>query len=128
MLVLVMPRGSAHHGGHPSLPAKIAMKALQLAAPGGLDHLHLTTLPDAPPPGAGEIQVRIAQRGRELVIEVDNPVQAETRQQQGNRMAQANIRERWRLCLDIEAQMDSGVKDGRYRVRICLPLRREGRA
>ncbi|WP_442339368.1 alcohol dehydrogenase catalytic domain-containing protein, partial [Comamonas aquatica] len=35
------------------------MKALQLAAPGGLDHLHLTTLPDAPLPGAGEIQVRI---------------------------------------------------------------------
>ena len=35
------------------------MKALQLAAPGGLDHLHLTTLPDAPPPAAGEIQVRI---------------------------------------------------------------------
>ncbi len=81
-----------------------------------------------PSPTPGEIQVRIAQRGRELVIEVDNPVQAETRQQQGNRMAQANIRERLMLFFDIEAQMDSGVKDGRYRVRICLPLRREGRA
>ncbi len=81
-----------------------------------------------PSPTPGEIQVRIAQRGRELVIEVTNPVQAETRQQQGNRMAQANIRERLMLFFDIEAQMDSGVKDGRYRVRICLPLRREGRA
>lgn len=35
------------------------MQAIQLAAPGGLEHLHLTTLPDAPQPQAGEIQVRL---------------------------------------------------------------------
>ncbi|WP_313603290.1 zinc-dependent alcohol dehydrogenase family protein [Comamonas jiangduensis] len=35
------------------------MKAMQLSAPGGLDHLHLTTLPAAAAPQAGEIQVRI---------------------------------------------------------------------
>ena len=35
------------------------MKAIQLAAPGGLEHLHLVELPDAAAPQAGEIQVRI---------------------------------------------------------------------
>ena len=35
------------------------MKAMQLAAPGGLDHLKLVTLPTAAAPGAGQIQVRI---------------------------------------------------------------------
>ena len=35
------------------------MKAMQLAAPGGLDHLKLAELPAAAAPGAGQIQVRI---------------------------------------------------------------------
>ena len=35
------------------------MHAMQLAAPGGLDHLRATTLPAAAAPQAGEIQVRI---------------------------------------------------------------------
>ena len=35
------------------------MKAMQLAAPGGLDHLKLVELPTAAAPGAGQIQVRI---------------------------------------------------------------------
>lgn len=35
------------------------MKAQQLKAPGGLSNLHLTTIDHAPPPRAGEIQVRV---------------------------------------------------------------------
>lgn len=35
------------------------MKALRLAAPGGLDQLQLVDLPTAPAPGPGEIQVRV---------------------------------------------------------------------
>lgn len=35
------------------------MKAIQIAAPGGLDHLKITDLPAAAAPAAGEIQVRI---------------------------------------------------------------------
>ena len=35
------------------------MKAIQLAAPGGLDHLRMVELPAATAPQAGEIQVRI---------------------------------------------------------------------
>lgn len=43
----------------PPLTRKHTMKAMQLSAPGGLNHLQLTTLPAAPAPQAGEIQVRI---------------------------------------------------------------------
>lgn len=35
------------------------MKAIQLAAPGGLENLQLHDLPDAPLPRAGEVQVRV---------------------------------------------------------------------
>lgn len=35
------------------------MKAVKLAAPGGLDHLHLANLPDPGAPGPGEIRVRL---------------------------------------------------------------------
>ena len=35
------------------------MKAIQIAAPGGLDQLRVVNRPDAAAPGAGEIQVRV---------------------------------------------------------------------
>ena len=35
------------------------MKAVTLKAPGGLDKLVYTDIPDAPPPKAGEITVRL---------------------------------------------------------------------
>jgi NADPH:quinone reductase-like Zn-dependent oxidoreductase len=35
------------------------MQAIQLTAPGGLDNLHATALPDAAAPQAGEVQVRV---------------------------------------------------------------------
>lgn len=36
------------------------MKAMILAAPGGLDHIRLTQIEDAPAPGPGEIRIRVA--------------------------------------------------------------------
>lgn len=74
----------------------------------------------------GEIRIRIAQRGRELEIEVTNPLHGEPRHHQGNRMAQANIRERLMLFFDIEAQMEAGPRDGHYVVLIRMPVRRQG--
>jgi two-component system, LytTR family, sensor histidine kinase AlgZ len=79
-----------------------------------------------PSPQPGEIRIRIYRRGRDLVIKVANPVLAEQRHQQGNRMALANIRERLMLFFDIEAQMESGLQDGVYLVEIRMPLRRDG--
>src|SRR5690349_23351016 len=43
------------------------MKAVVCEAFGGPEVLHLRDLPDPPPPGAGEVQVRIAARGAQYV-------------------------------------------------------------
>ena len=73
----------------------------------------------------GRIEIRIVRRGRELNIHITNPVCADGRQNPGNRMAQANIRERLALFFDIEASMENGQRDGRYVVHIRLPIKRE---
>ena len=71
----------------------------------------------------GEVIVRIARRGGDLRIEVDNPVCDAARHQAGNRMALDNIRERLMLFFDLEAGLDIDCSDQRYRVRIRLPFR-----
>jgi two-component system sensor histidine kinase AlgZ len=38
-------------------------------------------------------------------------------------MALENLRERLQLFYDLEARLDCGERDGRYRVRVDLPLR-----
>lgn len=78
------------------------------------------------PAGEGaEIVVRVARRGGEVRIEVDNPVEAHERHRAGNRMALDNIRERLALFFDLEAALDIGIRDGRHCVAIRLPYRRK---
>ncbi|MCB1960444.1 MAG: histidine kinase [Rhodocyclaceae bacterium] len=72
----------------------------------------------------GDISVRVARRSGEVIIEVSNPIVDTPRNQRGNRMAQANIRERLALFFDLEADMSIDRRGGRYRVRIRLPYRR----
>ncbi|MHB1374848.1 MAG: sensor histidine kinase [Thauera sp.] len=74
---------------------------------------------------AGEVVVRVALRGDELRLEVDNPVCDAGRHHAGNRMALGNIRERLMLFYDLEAGLDIEEGGGRYRVRIRLPFRKE---
>lgn len=76
---------------------------------------------------AGEIVVRVARRGDEVHLEVDNPVVEADRHKAGNRMALANIRERLMLFFDLEAGLDIDSREGRYRVRIRLPYRNVSR-
>jgi len=71
----------------------------------------------------GEIRVRIATARDGVKIEIDNPWRADGRQRQGNHMALENLRERLMLFYDLEATLDTGVADGRYFVRVALPLR-----
>ena len=78
-----------------------------------------------PAAGAGEVVVRIARHGKELLIEVDNPVAAQGAHHVGNRMALDNIRERLMLFHDLEARLEIDEADGRYRVRIRLPWKKE---
>lgn len=73
----------------------------------------------------GEIKVRIGQRGAEVRVEISNPLAGRASHHVGNRMAQANIRERLALFFDIEARMECGPREGRYVVSIRIPLRKE---
>lgn len=72
----------------------------------------------------GEVRLRVARSGKELVIEVDNPVGPEAGRHAGNRIALDNIRERLRLFFDLEARLDSTREGARHRVTIRLPMRR----
>jgi two-component system sensor histidine kinase AlgZ len=76
-----------------------------------------------PAAAAAEIRVHIAATRDGVRIEIDNPCQAEGAQRQGNRMALENLHERLMLFYDLEARLETGASDGRYRVRVDLPRR-----
>ncbi|MDP1651439.1 MAG: histidine kinase [Rhodocyclaceae bacterium] len=71
----------------------------------------------------GEIHIRISASRNGVRIEIDNPVTDAVERRSGNRMALENLRERLMLFYDLEARLDSGVKDGRYCVCVELPKR-----
>lgn len=72
----------------------------------------------------GEIRMRIAGTRDRVIVEIDNPCPAGTGDERhGNGMALDNLRERLMLFYDLEARLDAGTADGRYRVRIELPQR-----
>lgn len=77
-----------------------------------------------PVAGPGEISVRFARRGEEVVIELTNPWHGDTEPQPGNRMALDNVRERLMLFFDLEARLETVIRDGQYRLTIVLPYRR----
>ena len=81
------------------------------------------------PSGAGgEIEIDVALRDKQLVMELRNPFPGGGRHSSGNRMAIVNIRERLQLHFDAEASMRSEVKDGTYKVTIRLPYITEAAA
>ena len=75
----------------------------------------------------GQIAVRIVRKGNVLEINISNPAENPGRRVAGNRMALNNIRERLALFFDMEATLMTEEKDGQFRVRIRMPLRREGK-
>lgn len=77
-----------------------------------------------PAEGAGEIHVRVAATGDSVRIEIDNPLVATPERRCGNSMALENLRERLLLFYDLEARLECSERDGRYCVRLDLPVRR----
>ena len=71
----------------------------------------------------GEIMIRIYAEANDWVIEVDNPCADSEIDTSGNQIAQANIRERLVAIYNDRASMQTEASEGRYRVRITLPLR-----
>jgi len=70
----------------------------------------------------GEIEIDVRLVGKQLVMELRNPVPGMgARHAAGNKMAIVNIRERLQLHFDSEASMRSEEKDGAYRVTIRMP-------
>jgi len=69
----------------------------------------------------GTITIDVHRKGERLEIELSNPIPETSRQQAGNRMALANIKERLQLHFDAEASLATRAEDGRFLVRISLP-------
>ena len=76
-----------------------------------------------PAAAPGEICVRIASNRDGVRIEIDNPWLGDAAVHHGNQMALDNLRERLMLFYDLEARLDTGVHEGRYRVCVVLPRR-----
>jgi two-component system sensor histidine kinase AlgZ len=83
-----------------------------------------------PGTGAGEVVVHVERRGDRVLARIENPYHPEHQHRAGNRMALANIRERLQLFFDAEARLETGEREGRYRVEIEIPyrMREPGRA
>ena len=77
-------------------------------------------------PGLDPGVVRIAARadGERLWLELSNPYHPDHQHRQGNRMALANIEERLQLHFDLEASLRTSVDEGRFTIRIEVPVRR----
>ena len=74
-----------------------------------------------PAPDGGEIAIDIGLAKGQLTMTLTNPLPAASRATVGNKMAQANIRERLQLHFDAEAHVRYEALDGMYRVSISIP-------
>jgi two-component system, LytTR family, sensor histidine kinase AlgZ len=77
-----------------------------------------------PAEGGGTVRVRTrAHLGRaEVIIDNTLPANKAAASMPGHGLALANVRERLRLLHDLDAQFDAGPREGRFRVRIVVPL------
>ncbi len=72
----------------------------------------------------GTINIDIRRKAERLEMVLSNPVPQASRQQSGNKMALANIKERLQLHFDAEATLTTKSDDARFEVRIVLPYTR----
>jgi len=80
-----------------------------------------------PGTGTSDVLVRIERRGNRVHVLIENPAHPPGAvARSGNHMALDNIRERLMLFFDADARLETGERDGRYRVELDMPYR--GRA
>jgi two-component system sensor histidine kinase AlgZ len=78
-----------------------------------------------PSESGGSVRVRTRVQLGRVEIAVDNtlpPAGESAAPNPGHGVALPNVRERLRLLYDIDAQFEAGAHDGRWRVRIVIPL------
>ncbi len=73
-----------------------------------------------PSPEGARVRVTTQRRGSTVVIRVTNTVPV-GKGRPGHGVAQVNVRERLRLLHDMQAQFQTGLKDGIYQVRVEVP-------
>lgn len=74
-----------------------------------------------PSASGADIKVSTQCRGSRVVIKVSNTTPV-ARSESGSGLALDNVRERLSLLHDVQAQFQSGLKDGVFQVRIELPV------
>jgi two-component system sensor histidine kinase AlgZ len=77
-----------------------------------------------PMSSGGRIRVGILQRGKRLLMEVENPVPSNRTfsHHRGNRVAHENIRERLRLAFGRAARLETDDRGTSYRASVHLPV------
>ena len=74
-------------------------------------------------PEGGTVRVSGRRDGEHLVIEIENPVEADSeRAKPGNKMALGNIRQRYDLAYGNRGSVDVEASEDRYVVRIRFPV------
>jgi two-component system, LytTR family, sensor histidine kinase AlgZ len=68
-----------------------------------------------------DVTVRASVRGGRAEVHIDNPM-PEAPSAPGHGMALANVRARLRLLYDLDGRLDTTVRNGRFHVRLRVPL------
>jgi two-component system sensor histidine kinase AlgZ len=76
--------------------------------------------------GRCEIEVRVRSRGFTLEVFVSNPIAREPIQREGNQIGLDNIRGRLSLVYDLEASLETRVRDDRFELTLTLPIENKG--
>lgn len=71
----------------------------------------------------GDVSIRFAREGEDLLISLRNPLGKSPRHSEGNHMALANIRERLLLHYDVDARLSTEQDADSFRVTIRIPRR-----
>jgi two-component system sensor histidine kinase AlgZ len=74
-----------------------------------------------PSTAVGRIDLEVARNGSFVDILIANPWLGERAKRPGNQMALENVRQRLNLLYDLEGQLTTAVKNGRFEVRVRLP-------
>ena len=76
---------------------------------------------------SGEIAISVTRIGERVRVEIVNPLTTHAPTRPGNQMALSNVRERLMLLYDMEAELKTAPEDGRFKLTLEFPYRKERR-
>jgi two-component system, LytTR family, sensor histidine kinase AlgZ len=75
----------------------------------------------------GIVEITVERLGDRVRVEIANPLATAQPVRSGNQMALSNVRERLMLLYDMEAELKTESTEGRFRLRLEFPYRKERR-